>query len=211
MRSLRSFGLLCIALFLFAYSNTPARAQIGFAAGLNYESLSDLETSNAKATFDNASGYHAGIFYDLSIGTVGIRLGAFYRDLGEFEGEGLSVEGLEGEFRKIDLAMIDFPVDIRLNLSTTPLIQPYVLVGPVFSLPSSGDNVFDRSLESLLVSGTIGAGIALTIGGLRLFPELRYAIGISRLLKNEVEVAGFQLETDVQRVNSVMLRLGVVL
>jgi len=211
MRSLRPSVLLCTALLLFAFSNTLAVAQIGFAAGLNYENLSDLEIRDAKATFDNASGYHAGIFYDLSIGTVGIRIGAFYRDLGEFEGAGLTVEGLEAEFQKVDLAMIDFPVDIRLNLTTTPLIQPYVLLGPVFSLPTSGDDIFKKALESLLVSGNIGAGIALNIGGLRLFPEFRYVIGISRLLKDEFEVGGILMETDVQRVNSVMLRLGVVL
>ncbi len=206
MRSLPSTILLCVAFLLFGTSGTPARAQIGFAAGLNYENLSDLELGSARATFDNASGYHAGIFYDLSLGPVGIRIGAFYRDLGEFESEGLSVGALEGGFRKVDLAMIDIPVDIRLNLSATPFIQPYVLVGPVFSLPSSGNNIFDESLESLLVSGNIGAGLALNIVGLRLYPEFRYAIGISRLLKDQVEVGGILLETDVQRVNSVMLR-----
>lgn len=184
-------------------------AQIGIAVGLNYDNVSDLDAGDFSASYDAASGYHVGLFYDLSLGTIGLRLGAFYRDLGDIESA--SDIDVAEEVENFDLTMIDFPVDIRLNLTATPLIHPYVLFGPVFSVPSSGVDFIDNNLESLLVTGNVGIGLAVNIGGISLFPEFRYAIGITRLLKDRIEIGGVEVETEVQRVNSAMLRLGVIL
>ncbi len=112
---------------------------------------------------------------------------------------------------RFDLAMVDFPVDIRLNLTASPLVQPYFLFGPVFSVPSSGNDFIDKNLESLLVTGNVGMGLSINIAGISLFPEFRYSIGITRLIKDSVEIGGVAVETDVQRVNSVLLRIGSVL
>lgn len=184
-------------------------AQIGIAVGLNYDNVSDLDAGDFSASYDAASGYHVGLFYDLSLGTIGLRLGAFYRDLGDIESA--SDIDVAEEVENFDLTMIDFPVDIRLNLTATPLIHPYVLFGPVFSVPSSGVDFIDNNLESLLVTGNVGIGLAVNFGGISLFPEFRYAIGITRLLKDRIEIGGVEVETEVQRVNSTMLRLGVIL
>lgn len=184
-------------------------AQIGIAVGLNYDNVSDLDVGDFSASYDAASGYHVGLFYDLSLGTIGLRLGALYRDLGDIEST--SDIDVAEEVENFDLTMIDFPVDIRLNLTATPLIHPYVLFGPVFSVPSSGVDFIDKNLESLLVTGNVGIGLAVNIGGISLFPEFRYAIGITRLLKDRIEIGGVEVETEVQRVNSTMLRLGVIL
>ena len=198
-----------IGLVLLLVGTHRSNAQIGVAVGLNYDSVSDLEAGNITATYDAASGYHAGLFYDLSLGTVGLRLGAFYRDLGDIESD--SDLNIEEEVENLDLTMLDFPIDIRLNLTATPLIHPYVLFGPVFSVPSSGVDDIDKNLESLVVTGNIGFGLALNIAGISLFPEFRYAIGITRLLKDEIEIGGVEVKTEVVRVNSAMLRIGVIL
>ncbi|GMQ82267.1 MAG: hypothetical protein BMS9Abin05_1712 [Rhodothermia bacterium] len=203
-----SFVTLFFLVFLLA-GTQRSRAQIGVAVGLNYESVSDLDVGNFTATYEAAGGYHAGLFYDLSLGSVGLRLGAFYRDLGDIESE--SDLNIAEEVENFDLTMLDFPVDIRLNLTTTPLIHPYLLFGPVFSVPSSGVDFIDKNLESLLVTGNIGIGLALNIAGISLFPEFRYAIGITRLLKDRIEIGGVEVKTEVQRVNSAMLRIGVIL
>ena len=208
MRRLLISVTIPLALLLMVFIYQPAAAQFGIAAGFNYESLSDIDLGDAKGTFDSASGYHVGIFYDRMFGSVGVKVGIFYRDLGDFEGEW---EGVQEEIDHFDLTMIDFPVDIRFNLSATPVVQPYLLAGPVFSIPSSGSNTFDDSLESFLISGTIGGGIMMNIAGLKIFPEFRYMIGVSRLLEDQIEFLGTELHTDVERVNSVMLRLGIFL
>ena len=213
MRRINSTFVTIFVALLFASGIRAANAQIGIAAGLNYDSVSDLDIGDVDATFDAASGYHVGLFYDLSLGTVGIRLGAFYRDVGDVEPGDVDLDDIDitDALDNFDLTMIDFPVDIRLNLTATPLIHPYFLFGPVFSIPSSGVDFVDTHLESVLVTGNIGVGLALNIAGISLFPELRYGIGITSLLKDEIELGDVTFENDVQRVNTVMLRLGIIL
>lgn len=184
----------------------PASAQLGVAAGLNFESFNDLDFGNSEATFDNATGYHAGVFYDIGAGVASVRLGVFYRDIGEVA---VTVSGGGPEYL-VDLNMIDIPVDVRFNLTTTPAVRPYLLVGPVFSFPNSGDDTFGDELEAVTVAGTIGAGVMINAGAVKLYPELRYGIGVSRFMKDEFDIAGTTFTSDnSQRLNTVMLRLGV--
>lgn len=197
---------LLIAVFLVAGAR-PAAAQIGVAAGLNFDSFGDLEFGSSSATYDNATGYHAGLFYDIGAGIAAIRIGAFYRDLGEVA---LTVDGGGPEYL-FDLNLIEVPVDLRFNLTTTPAIKPYLLVGPVLSFPNTGDDRFTDELKTVAVTGTIGAGIAINAGGLKLYPEVRYGIGISRFWEDTLELGNgitFSSENP-QRMNTVMLRLGL--
>jgi hypothetical protein len=182
----------------------PASAQLGVAAGLNFESVDDIETNNANATFDNATGYHVGVFYDLGVGPAGLRLGLFYRDIGEVD---VSFGGIRDAF---SATMIDIPVDVRFNLTTTPVIRPYIMAGPVFSWASTDDSDYEDALNDVSVAGNVGVGLALDLGGLTLTPEFRYAVGISRFMKEEVNIRGVSFSSgDVQRLNTVMLRVGV--
>jgi len=206
MRRTTAFFTLLFLLFISTLFPGSASAQIGVAAGLNFESLSDIEAFNVKTTFDNASGYHVGVFYDLALGVAGIRVGAFYLDLGEFD----AGDSVQEDLQKVDMTMIDFPVDVRVNLTSSPVVSPYVLAGPVFSLPSSGNDVFDGALESLFISGNVGIGVALDLGGIRLLPEFRYAVGISRLVKDGAQIGGVDLVANDTKVNTAMLRLGIV-
>jgi hypothetical protein len=206
MRSIRRyFSAVVLAAVVLTVSWKPVGAQVGVAAGLNFESLSDIEAFSVKTTFDNASGYHVGLFYDLPLGFVGLRVGAFYRDLGEFD----AGDSVQEQLDAIDMTMIDFPVDVRINLSTTPAVHPYLFGGPVFSLPSTGNELLDGTLESLYISGNAGIGVALDLGGIRLFPEFRYVVGISNLVKSDAEVGGVPLDVNDTHVSTVMLRLGI--
>lgn len=200
----RSILMIVSAVLTLVLVPLPAQAQLGVAAGLNFTSLSDVDSGSSSATYDNATGYHVGLFYDASAGPAGIRLGIFYRDAGEVDA---SFNGLHQNF---SLTMIDIPLDLRLNLAATPVATPYIIGGPVFSFPSADDDDIDENMKNVNVAGNIGAGIEINLGGLRLFPELRYAIGISRFMKEEIQVGGISFESDeMQRTNAVMLRLGV--
>jgi Outer membrane protein beta-barrel domain len=201
--------LLTAGLFVAAYALVPggsqvARAQLGVAAGLNFDSISDVKIGSSKATFDNASGYHVGVFYDLGFGPAAFRFGLFYRDAGTLVA---SVPGLSGDF---DLSLIEIPVDLRLNLTATPIVRPYFSVGPVFSFPSSGNNNFDRNLENMSVSMNVGLGLSMHLMGIEIFPEARYNVGISSFMKDKLSIGGITVQADeTQRLNTVMLRLGV--
>jgi hypothetical protein len=154
-----------------------------------------------QATIDNASGYHMGVFFDTEIGPVGLRLGAFYRDLGEF-----SIEG----FRDVSVTMLEFPIDLRLGVIPIPFLNPYLFAGPVFSIPESDDEEFTEALEDFNMAGNIGAGFAIDMGGMTLMPEFRYGVGVSRFTKDEFTLAGQTITTDTtQRLNTIQLRLGI--
>ena len=196
----RIFFLLLLALL---WSPQSSFAQLGVAAGLNFDTMSDI-SGNREATFENATGYHVGLFYNIGMGPVGLRIGGFYRDISGLETD------LAGASDAFDLTMIDVPIDLRFNLTATPLIRPYLLAGPVFSFPSSSDPEYDEALEQVSVSGNVGGGLAISVGAITLFPEIRYVIGVSRFMKDKFEIGGFEFDSDeAQRQNSVMLRLGI--
>lgn len=198
------FAFLVVALFFGAARQ--AHGQLGVAAGLNFDSFDDLEVGSSGATYDNATGYHAGVFYDIGAGVAAVRLGVFYRDLGEVA---LTVKGGGPEFL-FDLNMIEVPVDVRFNLMTTPVVKPYLLVGPVLSFPNTGDDRFTDELKTISVSGTIGAGVAINVGALKLYPEFRYGIGVSRFMDDTLEIGSTTISSEnEQRLNTVMLRLGI--
>lgn len=193
----------------------PAAAQFGIAAGLNFDSIDDIDAGgqNVRSTFDQASGYHAGIFYDLGAGAVGLRFGLFYRDLGDI-GDEIRVEGTSVPV-SVDLSMIEVPVDLRLTLSSGAKTAPYVLLGPVLSLPRSHSEdsainaTFDDALKTLMVAGTVGGGVVLNLGTIAVMPELRYAFGLSGLTGKEFKYGDTTFRIDeTQKVRSVQLRVG---
>ncbi len=194
-----------LLLATLALAPMGAYAQLGVAAGLNFASIDDIDVAGGRGNFDNATGYHIGAFYDLGLGPAGLRLGLFYRDMGEVD---VSLAGLRESF---DVSMIDIPVDFRFNIMATPVIRPYILAGPVFSFASTDDDDFEDALKDVQVAGNVGLGLSVNLGVARLFPELRYSIGLSRFMEDDATVRGIRFNADdTQRLNSVMLRLGIL-
>ncbi len=190
---------------VLAFTPFSSHAQLGVAAGLNFASIDDIDVAGGRGNFDSATGYHIGAFYDLGLGPAGLRLGLFYRDMGDVD---VSLAGLRESF---DVSMIDIPVDFRFNVLATPVIRPYILAGPVFSFASTDNDDFDDALTDVQVGGNVGLGLSVNIGVARLFPELRYSVGLSRFLEDDAAVRGVRFTADdTQRQNSVMLRLGIL-
>lgn len=193
-------AFLCLLLF----GARSASAQFGVAAGANFDRLSDI-SGDREATFENASGFHVGVFYDLPLGSLALRPGLFYMDVGGFD-----VESDLSSVRNVDMSLIEVPVDLRLRMMT-PLIKPYASVGPVLRFASSSDDDFSESLTNFSVAGNLGLGLEIGAPGaqIRLFPEIRYSFGITRMT-DDIEFLGatFTAEEEL-RLNSFMLRLGI--
>jgi len=197
---------LCGALFLASMIVSPARAQLGVAAGVNFDNINDVKSSANKGNFDNATGFHFGVFYDFGAGPISLRPGIFYRNVSNVD---FTVSGLKDQF---DLNMVEVPVDLHFNLTATPLIKPYALAGPVFTYSKASGGELKDAVQNLNVAANIGLGLSLSVPGLglRLFPELRYAFGISRFVKDKFEVGGVNFDASgTSRMNSFMVRLGV--
>jgi opacity protein-like surface antigen len=192
-----------VALLLMAGTAAPAQAQFGVAAGLNFESVDDIETSTQNnATIDNATGYHVGVVYDLGLGPLNLRPGLFYRDL-----------GTEFEFpdSRGDVAAWEVPVDVRVSVLPLPLVNPYILGGPKASFYRSDVDEFDDALEEVTYSFTLGVGASLSVGStLTLQPELRYDFGATDYVSDDFEIGGTEFSPEDPKLSSFALRLNVL-
>lgn len=206
---------LCALLALVLALPQRAHAQLGIAAGLNFEDFSDIDAGDRNATVDNASGYHVGLFFDLAVGPVALRPGLFYRTVNgvNFEFDPSLDDFMPGSLSdEFDLNLIEVPIDVRFRFAALPLIAPYLTAGPVLTFASSDNEAIDERLQDLSVSADIGVGVELNLIGVRLFPEIRYSIGVTRFL-DEYEFGDTTIgaTSDEQRLNTVMVRLGVAL
>jgi hypothetical protein len=210
MRTLitRTASLILAAVVVLSLSTAPAHAQLGIAGGLNFESSDDIGTNS---NFENSTGYHIGVVYDAGAGPVSIRPGFFYRKVGTYE-FGDTVSGGSGS---IDISTFEVPVDIRLNVLALPVVKPYVLAGPMLTIPRSNADGFDGDLDddfddftediSLSANVGLGADIALPAAPFRLQPELRYEFGISEYVDTDaVEVS------DSPKFSAFSLRLNII-
>jgi hypothetical protein len=183
-----------------------ARAQLGVAAGLNFDRLGDISTQSGAANFDNATGYHFGVFFDLAALPIAVRPGVFIRKAGDVDWN------VTGVVQSFDLTLIEVPIDVRIPLLQAPLLKPYLLGGPVISFPRSKEDEIQDSFEDFLLSGSIGVGVEVKVPaiGLRLYPEVRYAFGVSRFMKDSFTIGGVNFDAeDSSRLSAVMVRLGV--
>lgn len=187
----------------------PSHAQFGVAIGLNFDSITDIDTGSREATFDNATGFHVGVFYDLAAGPLAIRPGLFYRQV---PGVDVDISGDGGILTEsFDMSLIEVPIDLRFRFAM-PFVRPYALAGPVFGFASTSDDDFSDALQDLTVAANIGLGVEVSLPGFSptLYPEIRYSFGISRFLSEEYTIGGTTVTAeDAQRLNTFMLRLGI--
>lgn len=168
---------------------SPAHAQLGVAAGLNFESANDIETgSNDNATLDNSTGYHIGVVYQLGSGPISLRPGLMYRRVGSYNFSSSALPGGENQY---DISAWEVPVDLRLTVLPAPLVSPYVLGGAQATFPR-GEAEFDNALQDVSYSFNVGAGVEISIpsSSLVLQPEFRYEIGATSFVQDEFTLGG---------------------
>lgn len=195
-------SILVAAAFL-ASTPTAAAQGLGLSLGPNFNQLSDIDTGDRQATFDNATGWHLHLWVDLPVGPVAVRPGLRYMDAGSvFDEADLSIPDAEQT-----VSLLEIPIDVRYRF-TVPIVTPYLLAGPVLRFPT-GNQDSDR-FESFSVAGGLGIGVEAGLAGVRLFPELKYTFGITRFTQEEYQLGGITFEPDEsQHLNAVMLSLGI--
>ena len=205
---LRRAALPTIFIFLLTTLTLSLEAEaqgLGISAGANFNQLSDIETSSGEATFDNASGWHLHLWFDLPVGPVAVRPGLRYTNVGELF-EDASISSVNASVDDV-VTMLEVPIDVRFRLGL-PMITPYVMAGPVLRFPAGGDD--DSRLESFSLAGGAGIGVELGLGGIRLYPELKYTFGITRFTQDTYEIGDVTITPDEdQRLNAVMLSVGI--
>lgn len=203
LRSVLKTISLMTLLVIFAQ---PTHAQLGLSAGMNFEQFSDIETNSFNATFNNATGYHIGVFYDLGAGSFAVRPGVYFRNIQNLE------TTLLGSTESFDLNMIEVPLDFRFRIGASSILVPYVSAGPVVTFSSSSNTDFDSAIKDLYVAANASAGFEVNLAGIRLFPEFRYGFGITSITPaSEPFSIGSANFTPLSgsTVNNYMIRLGL--
>lgn len=198
----RTWLSVVVAVALFGFSTAPAQAQLGVAAGLDFDSLSDIETStNNNATVENATGYHLGVVYELGLGPLNIRPGLLYRKVGSYEFPD----------SRSDVTAWQVPVDLRFSFLPVPFVQPYLLGGPNAVFPRA-DGDFGEEMEDISYTFNIGAGADISLPGLGLTlqPELRYEFGATDYVSEEFEIGGSTFTPSDRKLSAFALRLHVI-
>lgn len=201
--------LLGALLLVAAFTVGTTHAQgLGISAGGNFDNLSDIE-GDAQASFDNAASYHVGLFYDLTFGAIALRPGVIYVDVGAFDADG----DFASEVDKLDIRLIEVPVDARVRLGTAPQFKPYALAGPVLRFNASNDDFTKDNIKDVSVGAGVGVGLELTVPGvgLTLYPEFRYQFGLSDFWDDDIEAANTTFSPSDSQLSTYMLRLGVAL
>jgi len=203
------FSIIVVALTYGILSTNHVYGQgLGFSAGLNYNELSDI-SSDTDVWFENATGWHVSLWFDLPLGPLALRPGVRYMDVGSiFENVGTNTPNpFTGD--DFSVRLLEVPIDLRIRLPF-PIITPYVLGGPVLRFPADNDQQIEDRLESFSFAGELGAGLEIKLGAIRLFPELKYTFGLSRFTKEQYELLGMVIiPNDDQNLNTVMLCLGI--
>ncbi len=195
-------AFLCIGLC----TSQVAQAQIGFSAGYNYNKLSDIDLGAGPTSFENASGWHAELWFDLPIGALALRPGLRYMSAGSiFEFSNADATAFKDNF---NISLFEIPLDFRFRFNME-VITPFITVGPVLRFPSgSRDEIV--GMNNVSIAGGFGFGIELNMGLFMLYPEMKYTFGLSQFTAEDFQVAGIPFSTsDTQLLNGVMLRLGV--
>lgn len=194
------------ALLIAIIVSPEANGQVGIAAGLNFEKLGDIKATDRQATFDNSTGYHVGLFFDLGAGPVSLRPGIYYRDMGDVT----LTDGLQSS--TFDMSLIEVPFDIRVNVIPSPVVSPYLFGGPVVAFASSSDQDFNDAVRNLLLSANAGVGVNVSLGSVTLSPELRFGFTVNRWLEEDRMItvgSATIVADDIERQSAVMLRLGI--
>lgn len=203
--TISAFALILITCLM---SSDVVRAQgLGISAGANFTELGDIEASDREATFENATGWHIHLWFDLPLGPVAVRPGVRYMDMGELFAQASIENVVTGVDEDQVVTLLEIPIDVRFRLGL-PIISPYVMAGPVLRFPAGSDD--EDRLESFSLAGGAGIGLELGLGGMKLYPELKYTFGITRFTQDSYEIGGVTISPDEdQRLNAVMLSIGI--
>ena len=66
-----------------------------------------------------------------------------------------------------------------------------------------------RQIESTVVAGNIGLGVAIQLGRIRLYPEIRAVLGFTSFLSDSITIGGETYPVESHTENGFVARLGI--
>jgi hypothetical protein len=181
-----------------AHAQLIPSVDLGVTGGLNFGSLGDA----TGVDLGSATGYHLGAYAEVGVAGFNVRPALLYVRAGA-----LDLTAIPGFGSEETVSFLAIPVDLKFAAST-PLVQPYGLVGPELRLPLG--EVFDgpggRDTAVALNVG-VGARLGAFIGP-SVSAELRYSFDVTGFVE-DTALFGAGGADESFRVNVFYFRLGV--
>ena len=189
------------------FASGGAAQSIGASVGANFDRLADIRLNDREATFSSTSGWHAELWIELPVGPLGLRAGARYMDAGMlFAGLSEHTSSVRDDF---DVTLLEIPVLLRYAVGASAL-QPTLFAGPVARFKALIDAELADDIRSPSLAGEAGVGLEISLGSLRILPEIAYTWGITDFVDTELVIGSVTLSANEgQTLNSAMVRLAV--
>jgi hypothetical protein len=185
-------ALAALALAPAAQAQLLPSISLGVAGGPNFSSFNEVSGTD----LDGTTGFHVGVYGDVSVPFVSFRTGLFYLSAGDVE----TTAGVQ----QISADFVTVPVDLRFS-TPTPVVQAYALAGPEFRFPiGEGGALVEKKSVNVAANVGVGVGFNPPLVGPSGFLELRYSQDVTGF----AEDAGLATDNEY-KVSLVQLRLGV--
>ncbi|UCC24524.1 MAG: porin family protein [Gemmatimonadales bacterium] len=178
MRFIRSSAL--AALSIFALGSTALEAQDGLTFGVRGGVSVASASLDASQTFDksNRTGIAGGLFLDYATSSVfGFQIGAQYTQ------KGVELDFGSGNTPAFDLGYLDIPAVLKLGIPLG-IIRPSIFGGVGLGFQTqcevSGEDCGDVFKGSDF-HGIVGLDLAIYLGGLSLWADGRYNVGLQNI------------------------------
>lgn len=159
---------LILSVFLLSAVSLHAQKGFGFKAGMNFNSMSDLEFNDLKQSVNRKTGFHAGVLYqwDLPAGfalqpeLLYVQKGGSVSDKGDFT-----------------MHYLQLPVNLQWGLNLV-LFRPFVMVSPFLSYQISKDsNISGLKWDTEKLGYGIGLGAGLDLWKFQVSGKYNWDLG----------------------------------
>jgi hypothetical protein len=167
MKNIRLYGIAFLVTVMSGLVPAQeAAGQLGFSVGVNYSKLSDINLGSGSTRFEDASGWHAEVWFDMPIGPLAMRPGLRYMQAGSvFEFANDATTNFRDDF---NVNMFEVPLDFRFRFNME-IATPYVAIGPVLRFPSARRSEV-TGMKSLNVGGGFdGSGSRYVVPGAEIY------------------------------------------
>lgn len=172
---------LILSVFLLSAVSMKAQSGFGIKAGMNFNSMSDLEFKDFKRTVDRKTGFHAGVLYkiDLPLG-FGIQPELLYVQKGgtiaEVYTESSATSGAYTS-GSIKMHSLQLPVNIQWGLDLV-LFRPYLMVAPFLSYQlANQSSIKGMKWETEKLGYGIGLGAGLDLWKFQVSGKYNWDLG----------------------------------
>ncbi|MEE9170819.1 MAG: porin family protein [bacterium] len=175
------YSLIAVALAVTLLIPSQSYGQVsigkGLKVGLNSANITGDDVSDSKAR----SGFLAGVFLKLGVGSLIIQPELLYTV------KGAKVED-DPDIDELKLTYLEIPVLVKINLGSAPKVKPNIFAGPAFGILLSskvkgpgGEVDFKDITKSSDLGVVVGAGIDIGLVMTGITFDIRYTFSLSSI------------------------------